>query len=355
MIVGVILPIWDRVEGSERIYRLQTDEGEMLLGRLVSSKPAKQTLKNLGLESSLSNMTAVELFSAIKNGSKAILCNGWEIAIAKVNHEDRIEIKGRSYLSEAEKRLLKDQGVFIERINWQERVFIPTGGTGLEIFEHITQSKPVVDLIVKNRNQEANEVEQEHGIFQIPTTETAIFQANGNSTTETVTTALSHSDSQKEVIPMNQTKKPFHETVAENLIKQLEQGAAPWQRPWEPGDPGSFVPINPLTGKRYRGINALQLMSQVRGDQRWLTYKQSAGLGGQVRRGEKGTSIQYWKFTDEQLKKDDQGKPVLDEEGKPVKVTVKLERPRVTNHRLLKSSNSKPKRTMKKRRIKVRL
>jgi len=53
------------------------------------------------------------------------------------------------------------------------------------------------------------------------------------------------------------------------------------------------------------------------------------GLGGQVFRGEKGTSIQYWKFTDEQLKKDDQGKPVLDEEGKPVKVMVKLERPRV--------------------------
>jgi antirestriction protein ArdC/phage/plasmid primase-like uncharacterized protein len=328
MIVGVILPIWDRVEGSERIYRLQTDEGEMLLGRLVSSKSAKQTLKNLGLESSLSNMTADELFTAIKNGSKAILSNGWEIAIAKVNHEDRIEIKGRSYLTEAEKRVLKDQGVFIERINWQERVFIPTGGTGLEIFERITQSKPVVDLIETNRNQEANEVEQEYGISQIPTNEAAI-QTNGNTTTETLTTALSDSDSPKEVIPMNQTKKPFHETVAENLIKQLEQGTAPWQRPWEPGDPGSFVPINPLTGKRYRGINALQLMSQERGDQRWLTYKQSAGLGGQVRRGEKGTSIQYWKFTDEQIKKDDQGKPVLDEEGKPVKVTVKLERPRV--------------------------
>ena len=53
------------------------------------------------------------------------------------------------------------------------------------------------------------------------------------------------------------------------------------------------------------------------------------GLGGQVRRGEKGTSIQYWKFTDEQIKKDEQEKPVLDAEGKPVKVMIKLERPRV--------------------------
>lgn len=128
---------------------------------------------------------------------------------------------------------------------------------------------------------------------------------------------------------MNQNKKPFHETVAENLIKQLEQGTAPWQRPWEPGDAGSFVPFNPVTGNRYKGINALQLMSQERDDQRWLTYKQSGALGGQVRRGEKGTSIQYWKFTEEHIKKDEQGQPVLDEEGKPIKVTVKLERPRV--------------------------
>ena len=67
---------------------------------------------------------------------------------------------------------------------------------------------------------------------------------------------------------MNQDKKPFHEIVAENLIKQLEQGTAPWQRPWEPSDPGSFVPFNPLTGKRYKGINALQLMSQEHDDQR---------------------------------------------------------------------------------------
>jgi len=128
---------------------------------------------------------------------------------------------------------------------------------------------------------------------------------------------------------MDQKKKPFHETVAETLIKQLEQGTAPWQKPWEPGASGSLMPFNPTTGNRYRGINALHLLSQDHSDQRWLTYKQSVALGGQVRKGEKGTSIQYWKFTEEQRKKDAQGQPVLDGEGKPMTVTVKLERPRV--------------------------
>lgn len=123
-------------------------------------------------------------------------------------------------------------------------------------------------------------------------------------------------------------KKPFHETVAENLIEQLKAGTAPWQKPWEPGSQG-FMPMNPTTGKRYKGINAIHLMSQGHGDNRWLTYKQAKATGAQVRKGEKGTPVQYWKFSEEQNKLDDNGKPVLDGQGKPVKETVMLERPRV--------------------------
>ena len=128
---------------------------------------------------------------------------------------------------------------------------------------------------------------------------------------------------------MADTKKAFHEQVAEKLIEQLRQGTAPWQRPWEAGEAASLLPINPTTGKRYRGINAIQLMSQGRIDQRWLTYKQAAAAGAQVRKGEQGTAIQYWKFSEEHLRTDESGKPVLDAEGKPVKAEVRLERPRV--------------------------
>lgn len=123
-------------------------------------------------------------------------------------------------------------------------------------------------------------------------------------------------------------KKPFHETVAENLIEQLKAGTAPWQKPWEPGSQG-FMPMNPTTGKRYKGVNAIHLMAQGRGDNRWMTYKQAKAAGAQVRKGEKGTPVQYWKFSEEQNKLDDNGKPVLDGQGKPVKETVMLERPRV--------------------------
>lgn len=93
---------------------------------------------------------------------------------------------------------------------------------------------------------------------------------------------------------MDQKRKPFHETVAENLIRQLEAGTAPWQRPWDAGASGYFLPYNPTTGNRYKGINALHLMAQDRDDQRWMTYRQASDAGGQVRKGQKGTSIQYW-------------------------------------------------------------
>lgn len=131
---------------------------------------------------------------------------------------------------------------------------------------------------------------------------------------------------------MAEDKKPFHERVAEKIIDQLKAGTAPWQRPWNPAEQGaeagSVIPMNPTTGKRYRGVNVVNLMSEGHADNRWMTYKQAAGAGAQVRKGEKGSLVQYWKFDEEQALKDAQGKPVKDAEGNAVKVRVEFERPR---------------------------
>lgn len=125
------------------------------------------------------------------------------------------------------------------------------------------------------------------------------------------------------------TKMPYHQVVANQIIESLKAGTAPWLKPWEPGTGNGQVPYNPITGKRYRGINALYLMLNQSDDNRWLTYKQAQSMDAQVRKGEKGTTIQYWKFHEEQTKHDDIGNPVLDAQGNPLKVQVNLERPKV--------------------------
>ena len=123
----------------------------------------------------------------------------------------------------------------------------------------------------------------------------------------------------------------YVDQVATAIIKQLKEGTAPWQKPWEPGE--RFMPYNPTTGNEYRGLNAVWLMSvsQARGftDARWMTYRQSQEQDAQVRKGEKGTPIQFWKWQGLEPVKDANGKPVLDQDGQPVRQMVRYERPRV--------------------------
>jgi antirestriction protein ArdC len=120
---------------------------------------------------------------------------------------------------------------------------------------------------------------------------------------------------------------PYHERVAATLIAQLEAGTAPWQQTWAPG--ALQLPHNPVSGTRYRGANALWLAMQGREDPRWMTYEQARRLQAQVRHGERGTQVQFWKLRDRMPVQDDRGQPVRDAEGKPVYRTIQLDRPKV--------------------------
>lgn len=113
------------------------------------------------------------------------------------------------------------------------------------------------------------------------------------------------------------TQKELYARIAETLIEKIRSGTAPWQKPWSAVQD---APVNGTTGKRYRGGNMMWLMAQEREDPRWMTYKQAQSIGAQVRKGEKGTPVIYWKFEEERT--------VKDENGQEKKVTTRLERPR---------------------------
>ena len=78
--------------------------------------------------------------------------------------------------------------------------------------------------------------------------------------------------------------------VTRQIKAQLEAGTRPWIKPWNGG--GSPMPKR-ATGEFYQGINVILLWLRGRTSPTWMTYRQAAQLGGQVRRGEKGTGVCY--------------------------------------------------------------
>ena len=125
--------------------------------------------------------------------------------------------------------------------------------------------------------------------------------------------------------------KPLHEQIAEKLIAELKAGTSPFQKPWtNDNSAGYFTPLNPTTGKNYRGMNALWLAMQGHEDPRWMTLKQASFNHWTVEKGAKATLINFVKQTDIRPLLDDQGQPVLKENGKPQTQTVKLDKPVIT-------------------------
>lgn len=91
----------------------------------------------------------------------------------------------------------------------------------------------------------------------------------------------------------------LYSEITDKIIDELEAGRVPWVQPWGTAAAKAplAVPKNASTGRRYSGINVLLLWGAVieRGfsGQSWLTFRQALSLGGNVREGERGTTVVY--------------------------------------------------------------
>src|SRR3984893_3688975 len=116
---------------------------------------------------------------------------------------------------------------------------------------------------------------------------------------------------------MNQTnptkstsRRNVYEIVTEQIIRQLEQGGAPWHKPWR-----TEVPCNLVSGKAYRGINPFLLASQGYGSRYWLTFNQANKLGGHIRKGEKSSIVTFWNIGQEKTIRNADG---VERKSKPI-------------------------------------
>lgn len=90
------------------------------------------------------------------------------------------------------------------------------------------------------------------------------------------------------------------ETITDELIAAIEDGAGEWRMPWHTlADAGTPTSAD---GRAYRGVNALWLpmVAAARGwtSGLWGTYRGWQRHTAQVRRGEKGTAVLLWKQLD---------------------------------------------------------
>lgn len=91
----------------------------------------------------------------------------------------------------------------------------------------------------------------------------------------------------------------LYSEITDKIITELEAGRVPWVQPW--GTAAAKAPLglpkNASTGRTYSGINVLLLWGAVieRGftGQSWLTFRQALSLGGNVKKGERGTTVVY--------------------------------------------------------------
>lgn len=97
------------------------------------------------------------------------------------------------------------------------------------------------------------------------------------------------------------TRQNVYTRVTDSIIAAIEAGAGDFKMPWHAqGDLAR--PFNVSSGKAYRGINtvALWVAAQATGyaSPIWGTYKQWQEKGAQVRKGEKASTVVFWKVSD---------------------------------------------------------
>ena len=134
IVTGLLLPVWDRLGGealgSNRVYRLQTDDGVALLGRLVPETGLARLYAAFGLEAEASErsapLTPEAAYAALCDGRVLELASGHVLKRVRLAGCHRIELTG---FNERAVTGLKALGLVSEIVAWRLRLFVPLDPT----------------------------------------------------------------------------------------------------------------------------------------------------------------------------------------------------------------------------------
>ena len=140
IVAGLLLPIWKQLPQDEtRVYRLQTDDGQRIIGRRVSPAWVATTLAE-----DAPQLSAAQVHALVLEGKTVVrLAEGMELHRSRVMGINRIELSG---FTEAQKDRLKADGFFSEIISWKLRLFCPADASGIAVLDHLLARFPIQGL-----------------------------------------------------------------------------------------------------------------------------------------------------------------------------------------------------------------
>jgi hypothetical protein len=137
VVAGLLLPIWKRLPNeSTRVYRLQTNAGERIIGRKVSPAWVATVLAT-----DAPTLTPDTAFAALMEGRTIIdFAEGLQLRRVRVMGANRIELSG---FTDTMRDRLKAYGLFHEIISWKLRMFVPTDAGGVDVLARVLDRYPV--------------------------------------------------------------------------------------------------------------------------------------------------------------------------------------------------------------------
>ena len=140
IVAGLLLPIWKRLpDESTRVYRLQTDDGERIIGRRVSPAWVAHAT-SMGAVS----LTPDEAFAALIDGRTILdLTEGLQLRRVRVMSTNRIELSG---FTDTMRERLRAYGLFSEIISWKLRFFVPTDGSGCAVLARLLDTYALIRI-----------------------------------------------------------------------------------------------------------------------------------------------------------------------------------------------------------------
>jgi hypothetical protein len=148
VVSGLLLPIWKLLPQDYcRVYRLQTEDGERIVGRVIAPAGLSRLCNNFGIDRS-EVLNPEQAWKSMVDGCSIIsLAGEMTVRRVRVMNDNRVELTG---FTDGMRDWLRSIGLFSEMIAWKLRFFIPVTEEGAAILSRLMQRHRLLDVVSRH-------------------------------------------------------------------------------------------------------------------------------------------------------------------------------------------------------------